>query len=190
MNRCLRLASALAASVMLTVSVVPALAEIQKRASMCPGQKMCFWLKAVVAAPAGWREDEAYGNASFLTTFLPDKAQLGPDAPLIYVQVSLHQDNQTLDQNIAQNQSLWRKSEPKAKITALADVARGGDRLPFKVFLYENPTHPKQAFEMLAFTLETQPDGSHYIITVVDTASSRTAIDGSRDAYMAVLAGL
>jgi hypothetical protein len=109
---------------------------------------------------------------------------------MIYAQVSLHRDDQTLDANIAQNQGIWRQKEPRVKITPLPDAPRAGDRAPFKVFLYENPTHPKQAFEMMAFTLEKEPDGSRYIITVVDTASNRKAIDASREAYLAVLGGI
>ena len=168
----------------------PASAEIQKLMQMCPGQRLCPWFKAVVAAPKGWAEDQEFGSAHFLTALFPDKKKLGPEDPMIYVQVSLHRDNQALDENIAQNQGIWKQKEPRVKITALPDVPRGGDRAPFKVFLYENPTRPKQAFEMMAFTLEKEPDGSHYIITVVDTAVNRKAIDASREAYLAVLGGI
>ena len=168
----------------------PASAEIQKLMQMCPGQKLCPWFKAVVAAPRGWAEDREFGSAHFITALFPDKPKLTPQDPMIYAQVSLHRDDQTLEENIAQNQGIWRQKEPRVKITPLPDVARGGDRAPFKVFLYENPAHPRQAFELMAFGLETQPDGAHYIITVVDTASNRKAIDTSREAYLAVLAGL
>ena len=91
---------------------------------------------------------------------------------------------------LEQNQGIWRKSEPQVKITPMSDVTRSGGSAPFKVFLYANPTHPKQAFEMTAFGLEPQPDGSHYIITVVTTASNRKAIDDSKTAYQAILAQL
>jgi len=165
-------------------------AEIQKLMQMCPGQKLCAWYRADVAPPKGWVEDKEFGGAHFITALLPDQPKLGPEAPLIYIQVGLHQDHQTLEENIAQNQGIWRKSEPKAKITPLPDAPRGGGKPPFKVFLYENPTHPKQAFELTAFAAEPQPDGSHYIITVVDTASNRKAIDASREAFLAVLGGL
>jgi hypothetical protein len=165
-------------------------AEIQKLMQMCPGQKLCPWFKAVVAPPKGWVEDQEFGSAHFITVLLPDKAKVGAQDAMIYAQVSLHRDEQTLDENIAQNQGIWRQKEPRVKITPLPDAARGGERTPFKVFLYENPTHPKQAFEMMAFGSEKVPDGSHYIITVVDTAASRQAIDASREAYLAVLAGL
>jgi len=177
-------------AVALALLAVPASAEIQKLMQMCPGQKLCPWFKAVVAPPKGWVEDQEFGSAHFITALLPDKAKLGPQDAMIYVQVSLHRDEQTLDENIAQNQGIWRQKEPRVKITPLPDAARAGDRAPFKVFLYENPTHPRQAFEMMAFGLETQPDGAHYIITVVDTASNRKAIDASREAYLAVLGGL
>lgn len=152
--------------------------------TMCAGQKLSAWYKAVVPPPKHWTEDKEYGNAHFVTAYFPDKPSL---EALIYVQVSLHRNNQTLEQNIQQNQGIWRKSEPRVKITPLAPVSRGGKRAPFMVFLYENPTRPKQAFEMVAFTLEKRPDGSHFIVTVVEAASSRKAIDDSRDAYMTLL---
>ena len=182
----LRLAAVIAAAV-LASPAHHASAEIQKLMQMCPGQKLCPWFKAVVSPPPGWVEDKEFGTSRFVTALFPDKGELGPKDPLIYVQVSWHRDRQTLEENIADNQRLWRKSEPRVKITPLPDVARGDGKTAFKVFLYENPTHPKQAFETIAFALEPQPDGNHYIITVVDTASNRHAIDASRDAYRAIL---
>jgi hypothetical protein len=179
-------AAAVVAAVLLAAN--PAAAEIQKLMQPCPQQqKLCPWFKAVVAPPPSWTEDKEFGSSHFITALFPDKAELGPDEPLIYAQASLHRDRQTLEQNIAQNQGIWRQKEPRANITPLPDVARGAGKAPFKVFLYENPTHPQQAFETIAFTLEKEPDGSHYIITIVDTASNRKAIDASHDAFLAVL---
>ena len=168
---------------------IGASAEIRKMMTMCEGQKLCPWLQSSVAPPKGWVVDKAQGEQHFVTMLVPDKKEIGEDDPLIYVQTSFHRDQQTLDANIKMNQDLWRKSEPDVRITPLGTVARGAGKEPFQVFLYENPTHPQQAFEKMAFASEKQPDGSHYIVTVVDTAGNRKAIDDSSAAFQAVLGG-
>jgi len=165
-------------------------ADVRKMMVMCPGQKLCAWYQSTVKAPKGWVEDKTLGEQHLVTMFTPDKPELGPADPLIYVQTSPHLGPQTLDENIKKNQDLWRKSEPQARITPMGTVARGGGKEPFQVFLYENPTRPQQAFEKIAFALEKQPEGGVYILTVVDTASTRRAIDESNDAFLAVLGGL
>ena len=144
---------------------------------ICHSQKLCPWYQSTVTPPPGWMEDKDASNQHLVTMLVPDKKELSFDDPIIYIQTSLHLDQQTLDENVRMNQDIWRKSEPKARITPLGTVARGGGKEPFQVFLYENPTHPKQAFEKMAFGLEKQPDGSHYILTVCDSAANRKAIE-------------
>jgi hypothetical protein len=180
----------IAAAAFASLSPMSASAEIRKMAVICEGQKLCPWFQSSVVPPKGWVEDKAMGAQHFVTMLVPDKKQLGPEDPFIYVQTSYHRDQQTLDENVKMNQDIWRKSEPKVRITPLGTAARGAGKEPFQVFLYENPTHPQQAFEKMAFTSEKQPDGSHYIVTVVDTAGNRKAIDDSSAAFQAVLGGL
>jgi hypothetical protein len=166
-------------------------AEIKKVMSACEAQKLCAWLPATVAPPEGWVEDKESSAQHFVTMLVPDKDNLGFDDPIIYVQISYRRDQQTLAENVRMNQDIWRKSEPKVRITPLGTVARGGGgKDAFQAFLYENPTHPKQAFEKMAFALEKLPDGGHYILTVVDTAATRKAVEDSSAAFQAVLSGL
>jgi hypothetical protein len=165
-------------------------AEIQKMMVLCQGGKLCPWFQARVAPPKGWIEDKDEGAKHFVAMFLPDKTDVGENDPMIYVQTSYHRDQQTLAENVKMNQDLWRKSEPKARITALAPAPRGAGKEPFQVFLYENPSRPEQAFEKMAYGLEPLPDGGHYILTVADTASTRKAIDDSSEAFQAILGGL
>jgi hypothetical protein len=180
----------LAATFFATLSPSTASAEIKKMMAVCGGQKLCPWFQSTVSAPKGWVEDKASGERHFVTMLVPDKKELGFDDPLIYVQTSYHRDQQTLDENIRMNQDLWRKSEPKVRITRLGSTPRSAGREPFQVFLYENPAREQQAFEKIAFAMEKQPDGSHYILTVVNTAASRRAIDDSSAAFAAILGGL
>ena len=185
-----RLGPALAIIAAIAPLSAPASAEIQKMMTACPGQKLCAWLHTELAPPKGWVEDKDDGESNFVTMLVPDKKELGAADPLIYVQASLHRDPQTLDENIQMSQDVWRKSEPKVKITALGTAPRAGGKDPFKVFLYENPTRPRQAFEKIAFAFDKQANGDVYTFIVVDTAASRKAIDESDEAYQAVLAGL
>jgi hypothetical protein len=186
-----RLGSAFAiAMTMAALSAAPASAEVRKMMSACPDQKLCAWLKADVAPPKGWVEDKEYGAQNLVTILTPDQPERGPAGSIIYVQAGLRKPPQTLDEIIRNNQDIWRKSEPKVRITALETVARAGGKEPFKVFLYENPTRPQQAFEKIAFSVDRQPNGDIYVFTVVDSAASRKAIDESSSAYQAILAGL
>ena len=165
-------------------------AEVRKMMTMCPGQKLCAWFQSTVKAPKGWIEDKAQGEQHFVTMLEPDKPSLGPSDPLIYVQTSLHLEPVALDENIKKNQDLWRKSEPEGRIAPIGAVTRAGGKEPFQVFLYENPSRPQQAFEKIAFALEKRPEGGAYVLTVVDTASTRRAIEELSDAFQAVLGGL
>jgi len=188
---CLSFGSVLAlAATMAALSSAPASAGVRKMMSMCPQSKMCAWLHADVTPPKGWVEDKEYGEHNKVTVLVLDKPDLAAEDPMIYVQTGLRAQPQTLDENIKANQDIWRKSEPTVRITALGTVARAGGKEPFKLFPYENPTRPQQAFEKIAFTFDTQPNGDVYVFTIVDTAAGRKAIDDSNDAYQAVLAGL
>jgi hypothetical protein len=149
------LASGLAAAAALASLASPlASAEIQKMMLVCQSGKLCPWFQARVAPPKGWVEDKDAGAKHFVEMFLPDKKDVGESDPLIYVQTSYHRDQQTLAENVKMNQDLWRKSEPKVRVTALPSVPRGAGKEPFQVFLYENPSHPEQAFEKMAYGLD------------------------------------
>jgi hypothetical protein len=187
----LSLGSVLAlAATMAALPPADASAAVRKMMSMCPQSKMCAWLHADVTPPKGWVEDKDYGQRNKVTMLVLDKPELAVEDPMIYVQTGLRAKPQTLDENIKANQDIWRKSEPTVRIIALGTVARAGGKEPFKLFLYENPTRPQQAFEKIAFTFDTQPNGDVYVFTIVDTAASRKAIDDSNGAFQAVLSGL
>ena len=167
-----------------------AVAEIKKLMTMCPGQKLCSWFQSTVAPPKGWIEDKEGGRQNRVTMLTPDKPELDESDPLIYVQTSYHPGPETLDAIIAGNQALWRKSEPKGSATPIGTAPRAAGKEPFKLFLYENPSRPQQAFETIGYAFETQPNGERYFLTVVDTASTKAALEKSREAFLAVMKGL
>jgi len=162
-------------------------AEIKKLLEMCPGQKLCPWFQAAVTPPKGWVEDKAIGDANHLTMLTPDKPELGADDALIYVQTSYENGPETLDQIIARNQADWRKSDPKTSITPLGTVPHGASGEPYKVFLFQNPDRPKQAFEKIAYGFAKLPNGERYFLIVVDTAASKAIVDQADDAFLDVL---
>ena len=167
-----------------------AAAEIKKNMTTCPGQKLCAWFQSTVTPPAGWIEDQEAGERNRVTMLTPDKPELAASDPLIYVQTSYQSGAETLDAIIAGNQALWRKSEPKGSITPAGAAPRAEGKEPFKLFLYENPTRPQQAFEAIGSAFETLPNGERYFLTVVDTAASKAALEQSKDAFLAVMKGL
>ena len=158
--------------------------------SMCPVQKLCAWYQSTVTPPKGWVEDKDAGEANRVTILLPDKANLSFNDPMIYVQTSSEPGTDTLDAIIAVHQARWRKEEPKGAITPAGTAPRASGAAPFKLFLYQNPDKPKQAFETIAYGFAIQPNGERYFLTVVDTAANKAAIDKSNDDFLAVLKGL
>jgi hypothetical protein len=162
-------------------------AEVKKLMTMCPGQKLCGWFKSTVTPPKGWIEDADAGAQNHVTILLPDKDDVDFNDPMIYVQTSVEPGPDTLDVIIAVNQAQWRKQEPKGSITPIGTAPRAGGEAPFKLFLYQNPDKPKQAFETIAYGFTTTPNGERYFLTVVDTAANKAAIDKSSDDFLAVL---
>jgi hypothetical protein len=165
-------------------------AEVKKLMTMCPGQKLCAWFQSTVTPPKGWVEDKDSGEQNHVTILLPDKDDVDFNDPMIYVQTSYEPGTDTLDAIIAVNQAQWRKQEPKGSITPIGTAPRADGEAPFKLFLYQNPDKPKQAFETIAYGFAIQPNGERYFLTVVDTAANKAAIDKSNDDFLALLKGL
>jgi len=184
-------AAALAAVVLASFTTAGgAAAEVRKMMSMCPGQKLCAWYQSTATPPKGWVEDKDAGEQNHVTILLPDKKDIDFNDPMIYVQTSLEPGTDTLEAIIAVNQSQWRKQEPKGSITPIGTAPRANGGAPFKLFLYQNPDKPKQAFETIAYGFAIQSNGERTFLTVVDTAASKAAIDKSNDDFLAVLKGL
>ena len=158
--------------------------------SMCPGQKLCAWYQSTATPPKGWGEDKDAGEHNHVTILAPDKDDVDFNDPMIYVQTSLEPGTDTLEAIIAVNQSQWRKQEPKVSITPAGTAPRANGAAPFKLFLYQNPDKPKQAFETIVYGFAIQPNGERYFLTVVDTAASKAAIDKSNDDFLAALKGV
>jgi len=183
-------ASLFAVAIAALTTAGDASAEIKKLMSTCPGQTLCAWFQSPVTPPKGWVEDKDAGEQNHVTILLPDKEDLDFNDPMIYVQTSFEPGTETLEAIIAVNQAQWRKQEPKGSITPAGTAARINGEAPFRLFLYQNPDKPKQAFETIAYGFATQPNGERYFLTVVDTAASKAAIDKSSDDFLAVLKGL
>jgi hypothetical protein len=165
-------------------------AEIKKMMLLRAG-KLCPWFEATVTPPKGWILDQKETETDLVTILLPDKKNLSPSDPLIYVQTSYRPDATAFDDIVADDLANLRKeSTARAKMTPIGEAPRAAGKAPFKVFLFENPDKPRQAVEKIAYALETLPNGERYFLTVVDTAADRHAIDESSSAYLEILAGL
>ena len=188
--RRIRAASLIVFALVAVGATTGASAEVKKLMTVCPGQKLCAWFQSRVTPPKGWVEDKDAGAQNHVTILLPDKVEVDFNDPMIYVQTSYEPGPDTLDAIIAVNQARWRKEEPKGSITPAGTAPRASGAAPFKLFLYQNPDKPKQAFETIAYGFAIQPNGERYFLTVVDTAANKAAIDKSNDDFLAVLKGL
>jgi len=142
----------------------------------------------VVKPPAGWIEDKEVSEQNHVTLLTPDKPDLGAEDALIYVQTSVENGDETLDQIIKVNLDQWRRNDPRSKATPEGAFAPPFGGEGFKLYLFENPDRPKQAFERIAYGFFKGADNKRYFLTVVDTGATKKVIDGADAAFRSVLA--
>lgn len=154
------------------------------------GKGMCPWVKTKAAPPEGWVEDKEW-TERYQAVFFFENDDHSPEKPLIYVRSHLGEAKVSLDAYVEGAQSSWKSSHKRSKIEPEADVTRDG-KPTFKVFLYKNPDVKEQAFELTAFTKDTDPSHGNatYFQQAVLVAPTMAALDAARPAFKALLGRL
>jgi hypothetical protein len=160
--------------------------EIRRLGAIC-GDKVCPWFQAVVDPPEGWMVSDEIGQANQITVLLP-KGEPDPAKPFIYVRTSYDSNNQPLQAFIAVEQKQWRQDVPDSIIEPLNSFAREG-KPAFLIYLYKNPSRPRQAFELVAFTKDVDPTrkDQRFFFQVVLAAPSMWVLEASKAAFYLVL---
>lgn len=178
---------AAAAMMLLAVSAAPGHAtRIQGHLVDCGG-KMCPWFQAIVDAPKGWGLDKDESLRHRVAIYFPE----GPDDPakgVMYIKAAREWEKQPLDGFIAGAQEEWLKVNPTSKVERLEDVRRDG-KPAIQLYLYRNPSQPRQAFELTAFVKisDNSYQEANYFLQAVLSAPSMQAIDAARPAFMELL---
>jgi len=166
-------------------------AEIKGYAVHCPEKKqICFWHKAVVAPPPGWIEDEDW-TSRYQAMVLFENGDQSSDKPMMYLRAHAREKGLVLDKYVSAAQEHWQKAHPDCSIKPLADFERK-DKPGFKVYLYKNPSQPEQAYELTAFTKDTDnvhPDQTYFFQAVL-VSPSMDELERAKPAFYELLAKL
>lgn len=154
------------------------------------GKKMCPWVKTKAEPPKGWVEDKEW-TERYQSVFFFENGDHDLTKPVIYVRSHLGEAKLSLEDYVKDAQSKWKGAHKRTSIEPQADVARDG-KPTFKVFLYKNPDVKEQAFELTAFTKDTDPSHGNatYFQQAVLVAPSKKAIDAARPAFEELLGRL
>ncbi len=178
----------------LTPAALPqagAAAELKGYALHCPEKnQICFWHKAIVAPPRGWIEDEAWTQRYQAAVYF-ENGDKSSSKPVMYLRAHAGDRELALDKYIAVAQERWKDRLEDTTIEPLADFTRK-DKPGFKVFLYKNPAQPDQAFELTAFTKDTDAahPGQTYFFQAVLSSPSMEELERTKAAFYELLANL
>lgn len=182
--------SAVLAALAFATSVATTASDLDGILVPCGENRMCPWVKTKAEAPKGWVEDKEW-TERYQSVFFFEGGDQGKDKPVIYVRTHLANASIELGPYIADAQKQWRGSHKQTKIEPQADITRAG-KPAFKVFLYKNPTVKDQAFELTAFTKDTDPSHGNatYFQQAVLIAPTQAVLDAARPAFEELLGRL
>lgn len=170
------------AALIAATSPAPA-SELDGILEPCGDNRMCPWVKTKAEAPKGWAEDKEW-TERYKAVFFFEGGDQSKDKPVLYVRTHLAEASIDLDAYIKQAQAGWKGDHKASKIEPQPGLQRDG-KPAFKVFLYKNPAVKDQAFELTAFTKDTDPShgNSTYFQQVVLVAPTRAVLDAARPAF-------
>jgi hypothetical protein len=161
-------------------------AEVKKYMNMCDG-KLCPSYELVATPPQGWELEKKATKQNKVQMFVPRGKTFGDADALIYVKVSYKEKDLELAQFIATSQERWRQAVPKTKITKMPPVERANGKAAFQPYQYENPGHPGQPFEYVAFGEDSDNDGNTFTLMITATGGDQKAIEKIDAVYQAFL---
>ena len=163
-------------------------AEVQKFLNPCGGQKLCASYALVLTPPDGFIVDAKATAENKVQIMVPKGQSFASAEPLIYVQVFYQPDKQqTLADFVRFSNARWLAANPRAKISELPAVERANGKPAFLRLAFENIGKAQQAYEVGALGVDSDKDGNDFVLDVVMSGSSKTALDRADAAYTAFL---
>ena len=165
----------------------PASATQVKRWLVPCEQQMCPWFEALVEPPQGWSLDKEYGEEGHVTMMTRD-GHVTPKDALMYIRTDYDWEKESLDVYVTNTNDTWRKQTKRSDVKRLDDVQRDG-KPAFQVYLWHNPSKPTQAYELMGFLKDVDPEhkDQSFFFQVVLTASSMAAIEAGKPGFYDVL---
>jgi hypothetical protein len=159
-------------------------APIGRHMEECGG-KLCPWFEATVVAPKGWRLDKAQTSTNRIAIFTPTQAI---EKSLIYIKTTYDPAGQSLTDFVDTAQKRWLATDSLAGIEQLAEMKREG-KPPILLYLYTNPSRPRQAFELTAFVKDMDPAqrDQYFFFQAVLLAPTKEAVEAAKSAFLELL---
>ena len=161
-------------------------AEVDKFMRTGDGQMQAeFRLK--FKPPARWTEDQNASRKNGLPIFVPNGTTFANAPALMYIKVTYNSDHRSTDKFVEVAHQRWQSSVSDVKIVALSEETRNNGLEPFRIYHFVNPSKPQQAYELMAYGVDTDKDGNNYFLMIGLTAATQKAIDGAEASFRAAL---
>jgi hypothetical protein len=165
---------------------LPASAEVEKFMSIRSGQMQPYF-RLKFTPPKGWVEDKEATKENGLPIYVPEGKDYGNAPALMYIQVTYNSDKRTLEKFIEVAHERWKEAVKDTKIDKLANEKRTNGMPDFQIYHFVNPSHPQQAYEMMAYGEDKDNDGNTFFLMIGLTGASQQALDAAEAAYRAGL---
>lgn len=160
-------------------------ATVEKIMRVCNGQ-LCPFFRASFSVPDAWFEDVKTGHRLQLRVFIPKGESFDTAPAMIYAMARPNPEKDNVAAVVASHHDTWRQRVPDVAITRLSDVSRPGG-LPFQHHQFVATTLAAQPFERVATTIDTDMDGNTFIVRLVLTAKSETALSAGEATFLTML---
>jgi hypothetical protein len=165
---------------------LPAHAEIEKFMKPCDGA-LCPSFRASITVPDGWVEDKEASEYFEAQMLLPKDQEFEKAQAKIYAVVRFNPKKQPIADFIPDALQRWRKLAKDAKITKLDPLPRTDGKPPFERHQFAARSLKEQGHELQAVTSDGDKDGNMFLVTIVLSANSPSALKSAEAAYLAIL---
>ncbi len=132
--------------------------------------------------------DAAATKENNVQMMVPKGKNFSTAPALIYVQIFYRSNKQqTLADFAKTSNERWLTETKNAKISPLPDVARSNGKEGCLRFAFQNPNNPQQAYEVGAFGIDGDKDGNEFVLDVVMSGRTKSALDNAEKDYLAFL---
>lgn len=173
-------------TLLLLTFAAPAGAEVEK--FMRPsGGSLQPYFRMKFTPPAGWVQDDNATKENDLAIYVPEGEDYSSAPALIYIRVTYNSDQRSLARFIEVAHDRWKAAVKDSKIEKRPSEKRANGLPGFQIYHFANPSHPQQAFEMMAYGEDKDKDGNDFFLMIALTGASQKALDNAETAYRAGL---
>jgi len=186
MKKRIALFTVVLAALLAVLSPVPSGAEVEKLMRPSGGGLQPYF-RMKFTPPAGWTQDDSATKENDMAIYVPEGEDYSSAPALIYIRVSYNSDQRSLAKFIEVAHERWKATVKDSKIEKRPSEKRANGLPGFQVYHFANPSHPQQAFEMMAYGEDKDKDGNTFFLMIALTGASQKAVANAEAAYRASL---